>query len=291
MKRLSSILLFVLTAGLIVVGCDTATVQVDRDSDRASDSYQLSVTEPADFQDELKQGVFTVCKDAPDDPMQAFTFTTTVDGADAGDVIRSPVDLKDGQCEDVFEDAAGEHNEVTITEEVPEGWQLDGITIYSVDADGNVTTHTATGPTISGQIDRGKDGCLAVYHNSKVPTGGEGCTPGAWKNRLLDIGAWPVPEDTPVEDVFNVPASLEGYTLLEALSFDGGPAFDDKVKILLRAATAAYLNAQTVEYDWTTQQVIDAVNAAIASGDKDEVIDLAEMLDGFNNQDCPITDG
>lgn len=96
---------------------------------------------------------------------------------------------------------------------------------------------------------------------------------------------------TPVSDVWSaVPAERADATLLEALSFRGGSSFNDKVQILLRAATAAYLNSLTVRYDLTTQQIIDGGNTAIAPGDKDQVLDLAETLDHFNNQVCPITD-
>lgn len=120
--------------------------------------------------------------------------------------------------------------------------------------------------------------------------GGEGCTPGAWKNRLLRLDRWPVAPDTPVANVWNVPAALEDATLLDALRFGGGPSFEDKVRILLRAATAAYLNARSIDYDLTADTIVDRVNDAIASGDADAVIALAEELDGLNNQDCPITE-
>ncbi len=53
---------------------------------------------------------------------------------------------------------------------------------------------------------------------------------------------------------------------------------------------SVYLNSLTVRYDLKTQQIIDGGNTPIASGDKDQVIDLAETLDRFNNQMCPITD-
>lgn len=249
-------------------------------------------------------GYFVVCKVAGDDPTKAFPFTVTAEGPGAGGTYMNPSpSLMDGDCEIVYGPAQQfiDPDLVTITENVPGGWNLDRIAIYSVEETNNFvpTFHTAVGPTIQGSIDDGKLGCVAIYYNSEieVPGGGEGCTPGAWKNRLRRIGAWDETAYAPtdkVTDVWSEAAACYGdETLLEALSFQGGDSFCEKTEILLRAATAALLNASHpgVDYDLTVAQIIAAGNAAIASGDKDIVIGVAEALDDFNNQGCDITSG
>lgn len=127
--------------------------------------------------------------------------------------------------------------------------------------------------------------------------GDEGCTPGKWKNwtglgRQANI--WPptgYSQGQSLDSVFTgVDASLGGTSLLDALSFGGGPGVIGGQKILLRAAVAALLNASHpgITYPLTPAEVIAQVNAALASGDRSTMLDLASELDGFNNLGCPI---
>ena len=131
---------------------------------------------------------------------------------------------------------------------------------------------------------------------------GEGCTPGAWKNRLLDIGEWGPTGYSPDDKLgvgpnhpFEFPnisdyAPLKNKTLLEALDFPGGDTLREKAQILLRAAVAALLNAAhpDVNYPMSKEDVIAEVDAALASGDPDTIIDLATILDGYNNLGSPF---
>jgi hypothetical protein len=127
------------------------------------------------------------------------------------------------------------------------------------------------------------------------PPSQEGCTPGYWK-QPQHFDSW-VPTGyttgTTLETVFNVPDSL-GYdnkTLLEALSFKGGNNFKGAAQILLRAGVAALLNSASpdVDYALSTADVISQVNAALASGDRETILDLAGQLDEFNNaRTCPL---
>ena len=81
-------------------------------------------------------------------------------------------------------------------------------------------------------------------------------------------------------------------TQVQALHFQGGDSVPEKAEILLRAAVAAVLNADSpgVNFSWTSAQVIDAVNAALASQDATTIINLASQLDGDNNAPggCPL---
>jgi hypothetical protein len=137
----------------------------------------------------------------------------------------------------------------------------------------------------------------------------EGCTPGYWKqDQHFDSWVGHLPSDPLVglfsevgfEPYASHVAALDGggsavmgdATLVEALQFGGGDTVADKAEILLRAAVAAVLNADNpgVDYPWTSAAIIDAVNAALASQDATQIINLATDLDGDNNGPggCPL---
>jgi len=123
--------------------------------------------------------------------------------------------------------------------------------------------------------------------------GDEGCTPGYWKNHT---DSWPptgYSTDQLVQVVFTQAAAYPTQgtaTLLAALDFGGGPGVEGGVQILLRAAVAAVLNASHpgVSYLFSEALVISEVNAALASGDRDTMLVLANTLDAGNNQGCPL---
>jgi hypothetical protein len=98
--------------------------------------------------------------------------------------------------------------------------------------------------------------------------------------------------DTVTSAGFIVPepcSDLGNATLLEALQF-GGKGKCGAQQNLLRAAVAALLNASSPEvaYPLHTQQIIDQVNAALASGSKQTINQLAGTLDGYNNLGAPL---
>jgi hypothetical protein len=121
----------------------------------------------------------------------------------------------------------------------------------------------------------------------------EGCTPGFWKNLEQHGDEWTgfTPGQS-LESVFDVPDALglDNVTLHEALSFGGGPGTLGGAEILLRAGVAALLNSAhpDVDYPLSTAEVIADVNAALASLDRDTMIDLAADLDADNNLGCPL---
>jgi hypothetical protein len=125
-----------------------------------------------------------------------------------------------------------------------------------------------------------------------APPKQEGCTPGFWKQpQHLDSWVGFTPGQT-LESVFDVPDAfgLDAVTLLEALSFEGGPTTADAAEILLRQAVAAILNAANpdVDYPLSVAEVIARVNAALASGDRATILALAAELDRLNNLGCPL---
>jgi len=153
------------------------------------------------------------------------------------------------------------------------------------------------------------DFAFCRYVNEFIP-GDEGCTPGFWKN---SPGSWP---DTAyattdlVEDIFQYNNGVahtipESYfkgnpklklshtdTLMDALDYGGG---DDNekgaAKILLRAATAAILNAthSGVNYTRSADSIIMEVVDALETKDRDIILTLATELDWDNNLGCPLS--
>ncbi|MFL6197088.1 MAG: hypothetical protein ACJ75H_23080 [Thermoanaerobaculia bacterium] len=137
-------------------------------------------------------------------------------------------------------------------------------------------------------------GTPQVGPEPEPPSGDEGCTPGYWKNHA---GSWAASGYSPsrkVSSVFSGASafpSLASQTLLQALQGGGGPGTLGAAKILLRAATAALLNAAHPGVDYTREaaDIIADVNAALASGSRDRMLDLASDLDGDNNLGCPLS--
>jgi hypothetical protein len=80
-----------------------------------------------------------------------------------------------------------------------------------------------------------------------------------------------------------------GTTLLEALSFKGGPTVQDAKNILLRQAAAAYLNSLSIAYAFTTSDVVSMVNDALATGDRETILGVKDVLDDANNGGCPLS--
>jgi hypothetical protein len=136
-------------------------------------------------------------------------------------------------------------------------------------------------------------------------------TPGFWKNHGPDApsghNAWLVTDYVPTQAVDSVfsgpnlsykpkgkdfrPRTFGELTLMEALSLKGGKNTAGATEILLRAGTAALLNTSFHEhcghgdgyYPMTKQEVIDAVNGALSTSDREEILAVASMLDLYNN--------
>lgn len=126
--------------------------------------------------------------------------------------------------------------------------------------------------------------------------GHEGCTPGYWKNHTDN---WQETRPgTAVSNLFQVSAALDGVTVEGALALSGGPGLDGAERILTRAATAAWLNAahEGLGFPWRRfsmgldgrPPLVQFVNDALASGDRDTMIAAAARLDADNNLGCPL---
>ena len=110
-----------------------------------------------------------------------------------------------------------------------------------------------------------------------------GCTLGYFKNHT-----------SPYENITLLGAGFVGTgnnntTLKDALSFSGGSSLQDAKNNLMKQAAAAYLNIRhDVGYAITLGALINSVNAALASGDRGQILALADQLDDYNNAGCTL---
>jgi cysteine-rich repeat protein len=159
----------------------------------------------------------------------------------------------------------------------------------NVDGDGCSATCTVEAFCGDGTVDPGEqcddgnnqngDGCSATC---TFEGGGEGCTPGYWKQRQ-HFDSYPIPcgPSTRFVDAFGVDA-FPGKTLLNVLKEGGGGLI-----ALGRHAVAALLNATSdgVDYDATPAAVIASFEEAYTSGSYEEMKDVFET---FNELGCPL---
>jgi len=121
----------------------------------------------------------------------------------------------------------------------------------------------------------------------------EGCGHGYWKNHESE---WEptgyAPEDL-VGGIFTIPADLDELaddTLADALAYAGGNGVIGAARILLRHAVAGLLNAAHPEVDYprSVDEIVSAVNAALASGDRRTILACKEEVDQHNSRGCPL---
>ncbi|MGI0050065.1 MAG: hypothetical protein ACREAW_11035, partial [Nitrososphaera sp.] len=125
----------------------------------------------------------------------------------------------------------------------------------------------------------------------------EGCTPGFWKNNAVnwEAVAWGPTGFEPSDEFFDVfgvhitvkvgKQQITDPTLLQALNAEGGG-----INALARHAVAALLNSAQpdVEYPMTTAEVIDAVQDAVNSGNKNLIESTKSELAANNELGCGV---
>ena len=128
----------------------------------------------------------------------------------------------------------------------------------------------------------------------------EGCTPGYWKNHTASWVEGPratIPTTRLMSRMFpaTTGTSFASVTALEALQGGGGKGVDGATSILLRAATASWLNSAHEELDYPLRRhtpvtgTVARVDAALLSRDRERMLTLADELDRFNNLGCPLS--
>jgi hypothetical protein len=198
-----------------------------------------------------------------------------------------------GTCQDLPEIGAGAH---VITETLPSGDLVTNITVDPSDRLDAGTLNLTLGTVSVEAVDTLNAPPTTVTFTDAVPpppppTGNQGCTPGYWKqSQHFDSWVGLSPTDL-VSSVFTgVAPSLAGETLLAALQGGGGPGLVGSEKILLRAAVAALLDANSVMYPFAYGDIVAAVDLVLAGGSTSDILALATILDNANNGQggCPL---
>lgn len=125
------------------------------------------------------------------------------------------------------------------------------------------------------------------------PDGARGCMTRYWKNRLDSWVAAGYSPTQSVESVFAEAAEfprLARKRLRRALGLGGGKGRAGGAKMLLREAVASLLNAAhpDVAFPRSERAVLAAVSDALASGDRQTMVDLAAELAADNSWGCPL---
>jgi hypothetical protein len=209
---------------------------------------------------------FEVCKVG-----SAANFNFTVTDRSNDQVTNGSISLTDGECR-VIAQFGAEGADVSVTEVVPAGFALNRVdidVITGTEATPVTTSRTESGPTVtdfvSGSRGGGLRGVTATFVNEPLPPppgGGEGCTPGYWKQRH-HFDSWPA-----------------GINPTDQFSAH----FEDA---LGRHTVAALLNAASsgVSSGLTAAEVVNAFNAVFPDGDYEGQKNIFANL---NEQGCPL---
>ncbi len=123
--------------------------------------------------------------------------------------------------------------------------------------------------------------------------GGEGLTPGFWKNHSsygpAPLSGWPetgYSPDASYESIFGVDIVGSAPSLLDALGANGGG-----VNALMRHSAAALLNASDayIDYAYTKAQIIAMTQAAINSGDANLIQATKDLFETQNQLGADLT--
>jgi prealbumin domain-containing protein len=161
------------------------------------------------------------------------------------------------------------------TEQVPFGWQLTALSCDDSDSTGDLGSATATF-----QLAAGETVTCTFTDTSTERIGGQGLTPGYWK-QSQHFFAWAgYTQSASFDSVFGVTAFPSSATLLQVLGTGGGG-----VDALGRQAVAALLNATspTINYPLYSWQVIKLVHDAIVSGNATTIEALKNQLSSYNS--------
>ena len=228
-------------------------------------------------------------------PVGTYTFTISSDAPLFGTMlVSSPLSItvadEHGTCVFIHQSGNGTDNLVIRETPLPAGIVVESIITGAIgdgcQTDGSLCAVEHTGTDNVTISPNATTGFYAAFYNAPgdtpppPPTGGEGCTPGYWKNHL---GSWTgYSPNADFDATFGVNVFSPNVTLGKAIALEGG-----KINQLARHATAALLNASHsgVSFGATTAEVIAMVQAAVASGDYETT---ALLLDEMNNRGCPL---
>jgi len=119
-----------------------------------------------------------------------------------------------------------------------------------------------------------------------------GCSHGFWKNHPDQwVGYSP---NTTLGSIFNFSGPLNylaSNSLMDALNFHGGGGADGAARLLLMQASAALLNSSKPELDFypiCKVDLINSVNATLATLNPNAMLSLKNTLDCYNNLACSL---
>jgi hypothetical protein len=250
----------------------------------------------------ILSGRVTLCKIANEGG--TFSFTVTTNGT--GTLVANPsitIPAGGGEvCQYVYTSNKGINfvDEVTITEgaDPTADWDLTAINTVRYLAQGpfNAGSYPAAAfndvedfanrkSTVLVNLDMARKVTFTNTYTAPPPVGGEGCTPGYWKQEQ-HFDSWPNPPYAP-SNGFNATFGIgtnwfpNTFTLVQALGANGGGK-----NALARHAVAALLNAATGFSGFTTAQVIAAVQAAYNNASLIE--SNKNLFAAYNEQTCPL---
>lgn len=234
----------------------------------------------------LTPGVVNVCAFFGDEIGPSGTFSASAPSGEdviAGNFVITPVP----HCIEVWN--ATHTGLVSVSSSfvsASTGYALDRIVVATGDGLGDTNFENLFGVTsASVNVSSTTGGFIWFKFNKvEVPRGGQGCTPGYWKqSQHFDSWTAPYTPNTLFSDVFA--NAFPGKTLLQVLGLNGGG-----LNALGRHAVAGLLSSASagVNYDYTPAQVISYFNAAFATGNKKTIEAQKDVFDFLNNQGCPL---
>jgi hypothetical protein len=124
------------------------------------------------------------------------------------------------------------------------------------------------------------------------PPGGQGCTPGYWKNHIDEWSAPGYSPDRRLKTIFGseLLGDVGQDTMLEALKYKGGPTLVDAQRILLRHAVAGILNRHhpDVSYALSIPFIVDGTTAALDTNDREVILAHKDAIESQNELGCPL---
>jgi hypothetical protein len=270
-------------AGVLVIiddGFNTAEIDL-----RDGDDFAYAPMAPP-YDTTVAQTFFFTPEDVGRAAILSMFFSSVSGTASGGGFRPSSIEVTVGGATNVYNDWLDsvdgmEWDTVRISVDIPAHANSLTVQALSVDNDGGQTGNPASFDWIAAAL------------SAPPVSGGEGCTPGYWKQKH-HFDSWVnfSPDDR-FSDVFGPEITIRvgkkkkkvtDPTLLQALKAKGGG-----INALARHTVAALLNAASpdVSYDLFVDEVIDEFNA-VYPGTKQDYNSLKNVFVSFNEQGCPL---
>lgn len=218
-----------------------------------------------------------------------FTITNTPTGGGMPSVITSPVTVPTGTCKVIVEDFGGSGvGSFTTINETSAG-QVTAVARF-FDGATNLPSDQPYTNNSTQLFTNNFHGWRITYDNyvAPPPTGGQGCSPGYWKNHNFPAGYLKTQlfnSNIPGTDFEN---AFDGKTFQQVLSTGGGG-----LAALGRHTVSAYFNAVALgsNYELTPAEVVSMFNAVYPGGDYNGLKATFEALQDVGGRICPNPTG